>query len=342
MPPACAQCGAQGPLKACTRCRLDAYCGPACQKQHWPTHKARCKAPEVAQSAAATTDPESSPSYSAPIEAPATRGFEAESPGKKFESTAAVATPAPVPIAQAKAKKLAAASIPDCANCASSDLDLNACARCRLVSHCSQACQVQHWKKGGHKERCVAVADRKPTERTEERPTESSQECAICLGAMAEATACRLPCGHLYHGECVESLRKFGIQQACPLCRAALPAGAEKQVDEAVRRYMVIERRVASGSTSWATLSRAHQQEMSKAVQLMREAADQGHAHAQCNLGIMHEGGRGVKQNDVEAVRWLRKAADKGHAQAQGNLGVMYAYGRGVEQKEAEAVRWYR
>jgi hypothetical protein len=30
-------------LKKCSRCGVAAYCGPACQKSHWPHHKARCK-----------------------------------------------------------------------------------------------------------------------------------------------------------------------------------------------------------------------------------------------------------------------------------------------------------
>ena len=77
-----------------------------------------------------------------------------------------------VPAAQAKAKKLDAAYTPECANCASLDLALNACIRCRLVPYYRKECQVHHWFKGGHKERCVAVADRKPTEQAKESPTE--------------------------------------------------------------------------------------------------------------------------------------------------------------------------
>ena len=50
----------------------------------------------------------------------------------------------------------------------------------------------------------------------------------------------------------------------------------------------------------------------------------------------------GVPQDDAEAVRWYRLAAEQGHADAQSNLGVMYDTGRGVPQDDAEAVRWYR
>ena len=46
----------------------------------------------------------------------------------------------------------------------------------------------------------------------------------------------------------------------------------------------------------------------------------------------MYDNGRGVPQDDTEAVKWYRKAAEQGHAEAQNNLGVMYLNGRGVPQ----------
>ena len=51
-------------------------------------------------------------------------------------------------------------------------------------------------------------------------------------------------------------------------------------------------------------------------------AADQGHADAQYNLGLMYANGEGVVEDDAEAVRWYRLAADQGHADAQHNLGL--------------------
>ena len=33
-------------------------------------------------------------------------------------------------------------------------------------------------------------------------------------------------------------------------------------------------------------------------------------AGAQCNLGVIYDNGRGVKQGPAEAVRWFRKAAE--------------------------------
>jgi hypothetical protein len=78
-----------------------------------------------------------------------------------------------------------------------------------------------------------------------------------------------------------------------------------------------------------------------EATRWYRLAADQGHARAQCNLGIMYATGRGVPQDDAEAVRWYRLAADQGHADAQYNLGFRYANGLGIPQDYVQAHMWY-
>jgi len=83
-------------------------------------------------------------------------------------------------------------------------------------------------------------------------------------------------------------------------------------------------------------------QDHAEAVRWYRKAAEQGHAGAQYNLGVMYLNGQGVRQDHAEAARWFRKAAEQGHAGAQCILGGMYEYGRGLKQDHAEAARWYR
>ena len=72
-----------------------------------------------------------------------------------------------------------------------------------------------------------------------------------------------------------------------------------------------------------------------------QKAAEEGHAKAQYNLGVMYAKGRGVSQDDNEAVSWYRRAAEQGDARAQNNLGVMYLEGRGVHQNFVLAHMWY-
>ncbi len=55
----------------------------------------------------------------------------------------------------------------------------------------------------------------------------------------------------------------------------------------------------------------------------------------------MYDRGKGVPQDYQEAVRWYQKAAEQGHAWAQVNLGLMYARGQGLAQDYVQAYRWY-
>lgn len=77
-------------------------------------------------------------------------------------------------------------------------------------------------------------------------------------------------------------------------------------------------------------------------IKSLMESAEQGHADAQYNLGIMYYKGKGVAQNYAEAARWYRKAAERGHSLAQRNLGRMYDSGEGMPRDFAEAAKWYR
>jgi TPR repeat protein len=73
-----------------------------------------------------------------------------------------------------------------------------------------------------------------------------------------------------------------------------------------------------------------------------RKAADQGHAHAQFEIGECYADGTGVAKDEVEAVKWFRKAADQGGVWAQYKLGKCYENGTGISTDAIEAVKWYR
>jgi len=76
-------------------------------------------------------------------------------------------------------------------------------------------------------------------------------------------------------------------------------------------------------------------------IESIKQAAQQGDAKAQYELGYLYDAGRGVAQSYAEAAQWYRKAAEQGNASAQYNLGTMYDKGQGVTQSRAEARKWY-
>ena len=55
----------------------------------------------------------------------------------------------------------AAADLSVCVNCGisgeSKGAKLNSCSQCKAVKYCGKACQVEHWKEGGHKKACFIV-----------------------------------------------------------------------------------------------------------------------------------------------------------------------------------------
>ena len=72
------------------------------------------------------------------------------------------------------------------------------------------------------------------------------------------------------------------------------------------------------------------------------QAAEQGFAAAQYNLGVMYDNGQGVRQDYAQAVQWYLKAAEQGYADAQYNLGLMYEKGQGVRQSKIVAKEWFK
>ncbi len=82
-------------------------------------------------------------------------------------------------------------------------------------------------------------------------------------------------------------------------------------------------------------------QDLNKAIEYYRKAAEQGHAGAQYQLGWLYTVGLGVPQDYAEGFKWYSKSAEQGNLEAKFSLGEIYYYGRGVPQNYAEAFKWY-
>lgn len=79
-----------------------------------------------------------------------------------------------------------------------------------------------------------------------------------------------------------------------------------------------------------------------EAATWFREAAINGLAVAQFNLGVMYETGMGVPEDQTRALLWYHSAAEQGFALAQYNLGRLYAFGQGIPQSDTESKRWFQ
>jgi TPR repeat protein len=69
------------------------------------------------------------------------------------------------------------------------------------------------------------------------------------------------------------------------------------------------------------------------------ELAESGDSEAQFALGLAFAGS-GDRFDSAEAIRWYLKAAEQSHARAQYNLGLMYLKGQGVPRDKALSRLW--
>lgn len=88
--------------------------------------------------------------------------------------------------------------------------------------------------------------------------------------------------------------------------------------------------------------SSARRGDNKEAFDYFKQAAEQGNAKAQTELGAMYWGNVGTSKNASEAVRWWERAAASGDCDAQGLLGNAYDNGEeGVPSDTNAAIRWY-
>ena len=77
-------------------------------------------------------------------------------------------------------------------------------------------------------------------------------------------------------------------------------------------------------------------------INKLQQAATQGDAAAQFQMGLAYDRGIGVKQDLPEAAKWYRAAAEQGNVEAQNSLGSLYQAGEGVTQDYVQAKNWYQ
>jgi TPR repeat protein len=77
----------------------------------------------------------------------------------------------------------------------------------------------------------------------------------------------------------------------------------------------------------------------SRAIELYRQAAEQGNPAGQLGLGQMYASGEGVEQSNEAALEWIQRAADNGHVPAMMQLAEIYekgALGMKIDEQKAQ------
>jgi uncharacterized protein len=118
----------------------------------------------------------------------------------------------------------------------------------------------------------------------------------------------------------------FAISHALPAAEPAQSSARDpEEVFQEARRHL---------------LGKEVPRDPEKALELMKEAAEAGHAGALGGVGYFYASGVGVPKDPGEAARWFRKGAEAGSPKAQFNLGSVLLAGAGVPKDEAEGRTW--
>jgi serine/threonine protein kinase len=84
-------------------------------------------------------------------------------------------------------------------------------------------------------------------------------------------------------------------------------------------------------------------QDPKKAAELFRKSAEQDNALGEHQLGVMYlRGWGGLPRDYAQALEWFRKSADQNLPIGQFSLGNMYFNGWGLPQDYGQALRWFR
>lgn len=81
--------------------------------------------------------------------------------------------------------------------------------------------------------------------------------------------------------------------------------------------------------------------DLHKAFELFLDAANKGHAPAQCNVAWCYEVGDGVENDLKLAYDWYLKSANGDCSMAQYSLGWMHANGIFVPKNQSKAINWF-
>ena len=125
--------------------------------------------------------------------------------------------------------------------------------------------------------------------------------------------------------------------------------GVEQNIDRAIEWYrLAAEQGHPIAQNNLGTLLSVYKNNREEAIKWLTAAAQQNAPFAQSALGdIFSENPKQSEdrgrtfKNDAEALKWYKAAAAQNYPLACHRLGEIYAEGKIVPKDEAEAVKWY-
>lgn len=130
------------------------------------------------------------------------------------------------------------------------------------------------------------------------------------------------------------------------ISKAPISLPSEQQFQEELDRWMLQayegDRDAQFKVAVLFTNNQFKKADFEQAVYWYKQAARQGHALSQYNLGHQYLTGSGVKRSEDEAMKWWLKAADQDHPLAQFNVGRGYYLGIGLNEDHSQSEYWFK
>jgi len=228
-----------------------------------------------------------------------------------------------------------------CANCGKEDAK-NICSKCKQVKYCNAVCKKVHKKK--HKKECeelIKLATEKHNEELriaaelhdielfkQPPPKEDCPLCFLRIPALESGSRYYECCGKVICCGCVYAPvydnQGNEVEKKCPFCRS--PASTSGKMT----KERMMERVEANDPNAINTIGCNNRdgrygftQDYTKALELLKRAAELGHAEAYLSIGCCYHTGQGIEVDMEKAIYYWELAAMKGDETARHNLGSM-------------------
>ena len=152
-------------------------------------------------------------------------------------------------------------------------------------------------------------------------------ECPICFLPLPvnhirhQFQSC---CGKVICHGCIHADRIENNREICAFCRAPEATSNGERMERLNKRVEVGDAQVMFElGVKYSKGSKGLQQNYNKAMELLLQAGELGHAASHCNIGFHYYNGQGVEKDEKKAKYYYELAAMHGNAHARHNLGAM-------------------
>jgi len=233
------------------------------------------------------------------------------------------------------------AAVSICANCGKEGAN-NVCNKCKQVRYCNAVCKKVHKKK--HKQECEELIRQAAEKRNEElkRAAEKHDEklfkqppppedCPICFlrlpylntGKRYQSCCGKFICSGCGYAPVYDNQGNKVVEKKCPFCRTPFNYTDEETVLRNKKRLELDDPiAIYNLGNDYRDGTNGYPQDYVKALELLHQAGELGHATAYCSIGYSYMYGKGVKVDKKKAKHYWELGAMGGDADARHNLGA--------------------